>query len=54
MYANAKMITVETLPRMGGREKRRMMEGGISTMIYCKNFCKFTMCSQYNNNNKRI
>jgi hypothetical protein len=42
MYANAKMIPVETIPRIGeGRIKN--IEGVNSKMIYlihCKNLCK--------------
>jgi hypothetical protein len=29
MYLNAKMIPIETIPGMGGGEKRRMVEGYI-------------------------
>jgi hypothetical protein len=39
MYVNAKMIPVETIPGMGGKQ----VEGVNSSMIYfihCKNFCK--------------
>jgi uncharacterized protein YhbP (UPF0306 family) len=44
MYINGKMRIVETIPGVGGRGKKRMMEGVNSTMIYfiyCKNFCKY-------------
>jgi hypothetical protein len=41
MYVNGKMIPVEAILGMEGGRERRMMEGVNSTMIYCKNFCKF-------------
>jgi hypothetical protein len=43
MYVNGKMRPVETIPGIGEREIRRMVEGVNSSMIhliYCKNFCK--------------
>jgi hypothetical protein len=41
MYVNGKMRDAETISGMVAGGKRRMMEGVISTTIYCKNFCKF-------------
>jgi hypothetical protein len=38
MYENGKMRPVQTIPGMGKRGCRRIMEGVISTIIYCKNF----------------
>jgi hypothetical protein len=40
MYEDGKMRPVETIPEMGARGKRRVMEEVNSSMIYCKNFCK--------------
>jgi hypothetical protein len=40
---NAKMIPVETVPRIRGREDKRAVEGVNLSMIYlihCKNLCK--------------
>jgi hypothetical protein len=51
MYANGKMRRVETIPGMGGRQ-RRMMEEVNSAMMYYKNFCKCHNVPQYNNNMK--
>jgi hypothetical protein len=48
MYENGTMRPAETIPGMGEREERRMMEGVNSTMIYCKNFCKCHYVPQYN------
>jgi hypothetical protein len=39
MYVNEKMRPLEMISVMGG--EKRMMEGVNSTMIYCKNFCKY-------------
>jgi hypothetical protein len=44
------MRPVKTIPGMGERGKRRMMEEVNSTMIYFKNFCKCHNVPQYNNN----
>jgi hypothetical protein len=55
MHENGKMRLVETILRMVGREKkRRKMEGVNSSIIYCRNFCKFTMYPQYSNMEIRI
>jgi hypothetical protein len=35
-------MRLETIPGMGARGKKRMMEGVNSTMMYCKNFGKCT------------
>jgi hypothetical protein len=43
MYVKAKMIPVETIPRIGGGRIKENSEGVNSSMIYliqCKNFCK--------------
>jgi hypothetical protein len=43
MHVNGKMISVETIPGMRERGKRRMVEGVNSSMIQsicCKNFYK--------------
>jgi antibiotic biosynthesis monooxygenase (ABM) superfamily enzyme len=43
MYANAKMIPVETVPGMGGGEIKERGEGDdfkYETLIHYKNFCK--------------
>jgi hypothetical protein len=43
MYVNGKMISVETIPGMGGGGWKRVVEGVNSNTIYlihCKNFCK--------------
>jgi hypothetical protein len=50
MDVNGEVQPVETIPRMDGGGKRRMMEGVNSTMIYCKNFCKCHNVPQHNNN----
>jgi hypothetical protein len=54
MYVNGKMRTVETIPGMGTGRKRRMIQGVNSTMIYCKNFGRYHMYPQYNNNLKKF
>jgi hypothetical protein len=41
MYVNGKMRPVENIPEKGGGKIREMMEGVNSTIIYCKNFCKY-------------
>jgi hypothetical protein len=43
MYVNGKMVSVETIPGMGGQGEEvrgKMMEGVNSNMIYYKNLCK--------------
>jgi hypothetical protein len=40
MYENGKMRPFETIPGMGVRRIKRMMEGVNPTVIYCKKFCK--------------
>jgi hypothetical protein len=43
MLVNAKMITVETVPGIGGEGRKRAVEWVNSSMIYlihCKNLCK--------------
>jgi hypothetical protein len=40
MYANGKMITVETILQMGRGIIRRMVEGVNSSIIHSKNFYK--------------
>jgi hypothetical protein len=40
MYENEKMRPAETILGMGGRGKKRTVEGVNSITIYCKNFCK--------------
>jgi hypothetical protein len=40
MNKNGKMRLIESILRMGGGRKRRMMEGVNLTKIPCKHFCK--------------
>jgi hypothetical protein len=57
MYANGKVIPVETTPGMEQRGIRRVKEGvksNIHTLIYCKNFCKCHNVSQPNTTIKEI
>jgi hypothetical protein len=41
MHENGKMRQIETVPGMEGRGIKENDEGVNSTMIYCKNYCKF-------------
>jgi hypothetical protein len=45
-----KLRPVETIPGMGGKGIKKNDGRVNSTMIYCKNFGKCHMYSQYNNN----
>jgi hypothetical protein len=40
MYVNGKMRPTETIRGIERGWIKRMMEGGNSTMIYCKDFCE--------------
>jgi hypothetical protein len=40
MNVHGKMISVETIPEMGGGGIMENGGSGDSNMIYCKNFCK--------------
>jgi hypothetical protein len=48
-YENGKMRPVETITVMGEEGIKRIMEGMIATMIYCKNICKCHHLPHYNN-----
>jgi hypothetical protein len=48
MYVNGIVRPVETIPGMGEEDKRELMEGMNSTVMYCKNFCKCDNVPQHN------
>jgi hypothetical protein len=50
MHENGKMRPLTTVPGMEVAEKRRMMEGVKSSMVYFKNFVNVTAYPKYNNN----